>query len=64
MTFSLSNKVWSLKNHLKYLLFSTSSEYTKPFLSSRGIVKVELGDMNVFKTVHHCLDDRVSDSNL
>ena len=35
-----------------------------PFLSSGGIVEVELGEMNVFKTVQHFLDNRVSDFNL
>ena len=64
MTFSSSNKVWSLKKSFKIFAFSTSSEYTRPFFSCGGIVEVELGEMNVFKTVHYCLDDRVSDFNL
>ena len=49
---------------MKIFAFSTSSEYTGPFPSSGGIVEVELGEINVFKTVHHCLDDRVSDFSL
>ena len=29
-----------------------------------GIAEVELGEINVFKTVHHCFEDRVSDFSL
>ena len=35
--------------------------YTKPFLSSAGIVEVEFGEINIFKTIHHFLEVRVSD---